>query len=385
MNLDYGPEGRLFREEVRTWLEENAPREKQPLEGPAMREFDLAWQRKQYDGGWGGIAWPKEYGGRGLSVVEQLIWFEELAKVGAPEPRTCFVGLNHAGPTLIANADERQKEFHLPKILKGEVVWCQGFSEPGAGSDLAALSTRAEIDGDEMVVNGSKIWTSHAHLADYQELLVRTDPESRGHSGITWVICDMRTPGVTVQPIKFVTRDHHFNQVFYDDVRIPLSNVVGTIGAGWKVAMSTLSFERGTAFTYVQMLLAKHVEELIELAAAGKRPDGRPVYVRGDLRQRLGKLKADTAALRAMTYVAVARNTRRAAPGPDGSILKILLVRLKKEAQLIAVEMEGPDVVRLAESTRGYLRGFSSAVGGGTDEIQHNIVAQRVLGLPRQS
>jgi len=384
MNLDLSPEEQAFREEVRTWLEENKPKESQPEDGPAMREYDLAWQRKQYAGGWAGIAWPKEYGGRGLSTSEQLIWYEESAKAGAPLAGSCFVGLNHGGPTLIANASEAQKTFHLPKILKGEVIWCQGFSEPGAGSDLAGLSTRAEIDGDELVVTGSKIWTSYGHIADYQELLVRTDPTSKKHAGITWVICDMRFPGITIRPVPFVDRVHHFNQVFYDEVRIPISNVVGEINGGWKTAMSTLSFERGTAFTERQVSLAKAVDNLIDRAKTRTSPDGKLTFGDAEIGRRLTRLRAETAALRAMTYVAVARNVRRNAPGPDGSMLKILVARLGKELNQIALELIGSDVVLMNDISDGYLRSFASTVGGGTDEIQHNIVAQRVLGLPRQ-
>jgi alkylation response protein AidB-like acyl-CoA dehydrogenase len=384
MNLDFTPAEKEFRDEVRTWLHENAPKGPQPHEGQAMREFDLAWQRKQYDGGWAGIAWPKAYGGRGLSTVEQLIWYEESAKAGAPAAGSCFVGLNHGGPTLIVNAGEAQKSFHLPKILKGEVVWCQGFSEPGAGSDLAALSTRAVIDGEELVVTGSKIWTSYAHLADYQELLVRTDPDSQKHGGITWVICDMKLPGITVRPVPFVNREHHFNQVFYDEVRIPLTNVVGEINAGWKVAMSTLSFERGTAFTQTQVILAKVVDDLIERAKTRTGPNGKLAFGDTEIGARLIRLRAETAALRAMTYLAISRNMRRDTPGPDGSMLKILVARLNQEANRITMELMGTGAVVMHREVENYLRSFAATVGGGTDEIQHNIVAQRVLGLPRQ-
>jgi alkylation response protein AidB-like acyl-CoA dehydrogenase len=384
MNLDLSPSEIEFREEVRDWLAGNVPKERQPDEGQEMREFDLAWQRKQYEGGWAGISWPKDYGGRGLSTVEQLIWYEEQAKAGAPAAGSCFVGLNHGGPTLIARASEAQKSFHLPKILKGEVIWCQGFSEPGAGSDLAALSTRAEIDGDHLVVTGSKIWTSYGHIADYQELLVRTDPTSQKHGGITWVICHMDYPGITVRPIPFVTGVHHFNQVFYDEVRIPIANVVGEINGGWKVAMSTLSFERGTAFTQTQVILAQRVDALVERAKTRTGPDGKLAFGDSEIGRRLTKLRAETAALRAMTYLAVSRNMRRDTPGPDGSMLKILLGRLIKEAHRLAIELEGADILTMNDATAHYLHDFARTVGGGTDEIQHNIVAQRVLGLPRQ-
>lgn len=383
MNLDLTPDEKLFREEVRTWLEENIPREPQPDEGPEMRAFDLAWQKKQYEAGWAGIAWPKEYGGRGMSIVEQLIWYEESARTRAPDVGVSFVGLYHGGPTLIAQASEAQKAFHLPRILRGETVWCQGFSEPEAGSDLASLSCRGVIDGDEIVVTGSKMWTSYAHLADYQELLVRTDPDSQRHGGISWVICDMHAPGVTVTSIPFVNGVHHFNQVFYDEVRIPIANVVGQINHGWKVAMATLSFERGTAFTQSQVELALMVDELIKRAQTRTRADGKPGFGDMELGRRLSMLRAETAALRAMTYAAVSRNLRREQPGPDGSLLKLQLTRLKLEAQAISFELLGPGQAVRSSFTDAYLRDFAVGVGGGTDEIQKNIIAQRVLGLPR--
>ncbi|MBV9995872.1 MAG: acyl-CoA dehydrogenase family protein [Caulobacteraceae bacterium] len=384
MHLDLTPQERLFREELRDWLAAHVPRETPPKDRFGIRAFDMAWQRIQYDGGWAGIAWPKEYGGRGLSLVEQVIWYEEAARADAPDARCAFVGLYHGGPTLIVNATEEQKAFHLPKILKGETVWCQGFSEPGAGSDLAGLSTRAEIDGDELVVTGSKIWTSYAQVADYQELLLRTDPQSRRHGGLSWVICDMRAPGVSVRPVPMSNGwDSHLNQVFYDEVRLPLANVVGEVGGGWKVAMSTLSFERGTAFTARQMQIAKWVDDLIERARTRTGPDGRPAFGDDEIGRRLARLRAETAALRAMTFAAVARNERRQQPGPDGSMLKIHLARLSKEANQIARRLMGVDALLMTDEMEEHLYGFAATVGGGTDEIQHNIVAERVLGLPK--
>jgi alkylation response protein AidB-like acyl-CoA dehydrogenase len=384
MDLRLNATERQFREELRDWLTANVPREKPPGDRLAMRDFDMAWQRTQYDGGWAGIAWPKEYGGRGLTLVEQMIWYEEAAKAGAPEARCAFVGLYHGGPTLIANAGEAQKTFHLPLILKGDSVWCQGFSEPGAGSDLAGLSTRGRIEGDELVVNGSKIWTSYAQVADYQELLVRTDPESQRHGGITWVICDMRLPGVTVRPLTMTNGwDSHLNQVFYDDVRIPVSNIVGEINGGWRVAMSTLSFERGTAFTASQMEMAKFVDDLIELAKSRVGTGVNTTFANDEIGRRLSILKAETAALRAMTFAAVARNQRRVQPGPDGSMLKIHLTRLKREANQIARRLWAGDALLMTDEMEQHLYEFASGVGGGTDEIQHNIVAERVLGLPK--
>ena len=249
MDLQFSREDKVFREEARDWLNSNSPDERRPHAGQAMREFDLAWQKRQYEGGWAGVSWPKEYGGLGLSLTRQLIWHEEYARADAPDNHLCFVALNHAGPTIMARGSEVQKQEHLQKILSGQTIWCQGFSEPNAGSDLGSLKTSARIDGDHLVVNGSKIWTSHGHQSDWQELLVRTDPQAPKHKGISWVICDMKSPGITLRPIEIMTSPNqvHFVQCFYDDVRIPLANVVGAVNDGWNVAMSTLGFERGTA------------------------------------------------------------------------------------------------------------------------------------------
>jgi alkylation response protein AidB-like acyl-CoA dehydrogenase len=384
MDLNYTAEDKLFREELREWLSRNVPREKPPEDRYSFREYDMAWQRTQFEGGWAGIAWPKEFGGRGLSLVEQMIWYEESARANSPGPGCAFVGLNHGGPTLIAMASEAQKAFHLPRILHGVDVWCQGFSEPGAGSDLAGLSTRGEIDGDELVINGSKIWTSYAQVADFQELLVRTDPDSRRHGGLTWIICDMKAPGITVRGLTMTNGSNsHVNQVFYDDVRLPLSNIVGEINSGWKVAMSTLSFERGTAFTERQMEIGKRIDALVEQAKTRTGPDGKPAHANDDIARQLSRLRAETAALRAMTFAAVARNQRRPMPGPDGSMLKLHLSRISKEAAQISRRLAGADAVMMTDVMYEHLGSFVASVGGGTDEIQHNIVAERVLGLPK--
>ncbi|MCU1596064.1 MAG: putative acyl-CoA dehydrogenase, partial [Frankiales bacterium] len=343
MDLTFTREEQDFRDEARTWLTEHFPKEPRPHGGTAVRDYDLAWQRTQYDGGWAGVSWPTEYGGRGLPLLQQMIWFEEYAKTGAPDIDVRFVGTSHAGPTLIANGTEEQKGFHLPKILRGDVAWCQGFSEPSAGSDLASLRTFAEIDGEELVVSGQKVWTSFAHLSDYQELLVRTDRDAAKHKGLTWVICDMRSAGMTVRPIMTMDRDDHFCEVFYDEVRIPIANVVGTINDGWRVAMSTLAFERGTAFTVGQVQLAIMVEQLIELAAERLGPDGRrPALADEELARRLATVRAEIAALRAMTYASIARNARQAQPGPEGSMIKLYYSEIRQRLLQLAVDILGP-------------------------------------------
>jgi alkylation response protein AidB-like acyl-CoA dehydrogenase len=377
-----------FREAARGWLAENFPSEVRPRHSVEMREFDLAWQRRQWDAGWAGVAWPKEFQGLGLPLLQQVIWLEEYAKTGAPDIDSRFVGLSHAGPTLIANGSEAQKAFHLPKILRGDVVWCQGFSEPQAGSDLASLRTAGVIDGDELVVTGQKVWTSYAHIADYQELLIRTDPSAAKHRGLTWVICDMTSPGLTVRPIPTMDGENHFCEVFYDDVRIPLSNVVGSVNDGWRVAMSTLSFERGTAFTAGQVQLATIADRLLEFAKRQPGVDGRGRALDdGDVAVRLAMIRAEIAALRSMTYGSVMRNAAAAQPGPEGSIIKLFYSELRQRLARLAMDVVGPGLPEFAISHQTwddeYLVSYSATIGGGTSEIQRNIIGERVLGLPR--
>ncbi|MDN5913933.1 MAG: acyl-CoA dehydrogenase family protein [Pseudonocardia sp.] len=390
MDLDFSPEQLLFRDEVRTWLAENAPSEPRPHGAAPMREYDLAWQRTQWEGGWAGIAWPTEYGGRGLTTLQQLIWYEEYARKGMPSIDACFVGLNHAGPTLITRASEEQKAHHLPRILRGEVVWCQGFSEPEAGSDLASLATRGEIDGDDIVVTGQKVWTSFADLADHQELLVRTDRSDKKHHGITWVIADMHSPGIDVRPIETIDGGAEFCEVFYDEVRIPLANVVGEVDKGWAVAMSTLSFERGTAYTAGQVRLAALVENLIELARERTGPDGRrPAIADDEISRRLATCRAEVASLRAMTYAGICRNLASDAPGPEGSIIKLYYSDIAKQVARLAMDVLGPDGLEFVSRwvpggwSGHYFYSYSASIGGGTSEIQRNIIGDRVLGLPR--
>jgi alkylation response protein AidB-like acyl-CoA dehydrogenase len=379
MDLSVSPADEEFRESARQWLSENFPTDPRPRDHQAMRSFDLAWQRRQWDGGWAGVGWPTEYEGLGLSVLRQLIWFEEYAKTGAPDIDARFVGLSHAGPTLIASGTEAQKAFHLPKILRGDVVWCQGFSEPSAGSDLASLRTSGVLEGDELVVRGQKVWTSFAHIADYQELLIRTNPAEARHRGLTWVICDMATPGIVVRPIKTINGDEHFCEVFYDDVRIPVANVVGEIDGGWQVAMSTLSFERGTAFTAGQVQLSEICDRLIEHAREHTGPDGRrPAIADHEVAVRLATMRAEIIALRSLTYTSIVRNADQPQPGPEGSIIKLFYSELRQRLMRLAIDVVGPGAW-----DDEYLMSYSQTIGGGTSEIQRNIVGERVLGLPR--
>ena len=389
MDLKYTREDELFRQEAREWLSANASKEAPPPEHDSLayRAHALAWQRRQYEGGWAGLAWPKEYGGRGLSAIHQLIWQEELYRANpyaGDGHDLLFVTISHAAPTIIQRGTEEQKAFHLPKMLKGEVVWCQGFSEPNNGSDLAGLGCRAEVEGDELVVNGSKIWTSNAHIADWQELLVRTDTAVPKHKGISWVICDMRSAGIELRPINIMTgpHHHHFNQVFYDNVRIPLANVVGGLNNGWDVAMTTLGFERSTAGISRQLVLSTAVERLMAMA---RRRFGHKLFDNDELGIRLAHLRAEVTAVRAMALMAISRSATRA-PGSESSLARAFTAELHQRVMGLAVEIIGPEAMELREEDRWlhqYLRSYSNTLAAGTSEIQRNIIGERVLGLPR--
>ena len=365
-----------FRQKARAWLEAHVPAEPSPEDGPASRDFVLAWQKAQAAGGWAGIAWPQDVGGRGLSVLEQIVWFEEYARAGAPSPlNASFVGLNHAGPTLIACGTPEQKAYHLPKILAGEVIWCQGFSEPGAGSDLASLRTRGRVEGDELVIDGQKIWSSFADIADWQELLIRTDPAARTSSALSWVICPMSTKGITVRAIRTMAGPRKYCEVFYDAVRVPLSNVVGGLNNGWGTAMSTLSFERGTAALALLIGLTLKVEKLLADC-----PADRP-----EMRMRLARLRAEGAAIRATTY-RFALDSENAVPDAGGSIIRLAFAEFAQRVTAAAVDLygiDGSEVVGMHGWGHDYLDAFSETIAGGAAEIQRNIIAERVLGLPK--
>ena len=365
-----------FRQQARKWLAANVPAEPSPEEGAASREYVLAWQRAQAKGGWTGIAWPKEVGGRGLSVLEQIVWFEEYARAGAPSPlNASFVGLNHAGPTLIACGSHEQKTYHLPKILAGEVIWCQGFSEPGAGSDLGSLKTRGRVEGNELVIDGQKLWSSFADVADWQELLIRTHPSAKTSGALSWVICPMSAAGITVRPIRTMAGPHKYCEVFYDSVRVPLSKVVGGLNNGWATAMSTLSFERGTAALALLIGLTIKVEKLLADC-----PPDRPA-----MRERIAQLRAEGASIRATTY-RFALNSENAVPDSSGSIMRLAFAEFAQRVSAAAIDLYGldaPEVVGVAAWGHDYLDAFSETIAGGAAEIQRNIIAERVLGLPK--
>ena len=393
MNLDLTAEEQAFREEARTWLRENLPDEERPPEGAEMREFDLAWQRTLFEGGWAGINWPTEYGGRGLSDIQQMIWYEEFASADPPFTlnNSCtFVGNNHGGPTLMARGSDTQKAEHLPRILRGEVVWCQGFSEPGAGSDLAGLSTKAVVDGDELVVTGQKTWTSYAHVADLQELLVRTDPDAPKHKGISWLILDMHQPGVEVRPMRTIDGESHFCEVFLTDARVPVENRVGAENDGWRVTNVTLRFERGTAFAQHIINLRTQLRRLVRMARSVP-TDAGSAWDDPSLQMRVGHLEAGVEALWRMTQKGIADAEATGMPAPSGSAVKLRFSELSQELGELAVEVLGPlalagvriDGIDGVEVAREYLWSLQYTIAAGTSQIQRNLIAERVLGLPR--
>jgi alkylation response protein AidB-like acyl-CoA dehydrogenase len=390
MDLQYSAEDREFRARARAWLQAHVPRSPRPPSGRGAVDFDRAWQRKLYEHGWGGVTWPEEYGGLSLSTLRQVIWYEELARARAPHHiNTTYVGLMHAGPTLIACGTDEQKAYHLPRILSGEALWCQGFSEPNAGSDLASLTTRGVVDGNDVVVTGVKMWTTDAQHADFQELLVRTDAAAQRHQGLTWLICDMRSPGIGIRPITTMLLDAHVNTVFLNDVRIPRSNVVGEIGRGWSTALATLSFERGTGFIGDQLELYERVQRAIDLAKRIRLEDGRLAIDHDDIAERLASLKAETMAIRAMTLASIAETDRTGVPGPKSPLMKLMVTSTHKALSELVGEMLGWEFLEFDGDrnahpwTYDYLWSWVFTIAGGTSEILREITADRLLGLPR--
>lgn len=374
VNLTPTPDDAAFRQAARAWLADNVPGEVAPLEGPQSRRYAADWLARCHRGGWSGLGWPQEYGGKDLPPARLLIWYEEYVKAKAPSTLDCtFVALNHAGPTLIASGSDAQKAFHLPRILDGRSIWCQGFSEPGSGSDLASLKASGRVEGDKIIVNGQKIWSSYADIADYQELLIRTEPGSQRHHGLSWVICDMTLPGISVRPIRNIAGVSHFAEVFYDNVIIPLDNVVGGLNNGWATAMTTLAFERRTAAMALQLELSVSIEELIISAQPSQ---GSALY------EKLGDLRAEAAAIRAMSY----RTALREPATPfDGSVVRLAFAELAQRIHRTKIEVMGADALLDGPAVHAYLESYSETIAGGTAEIQRNIIGERILGLPREA
>ena len=390
MDFDDSPAEAAFRSEARAFLEANA-KPKGPdsvghggshVAGSAEEQQHVrkaqAWQATLYDSGWAGITWPKEYGGRGGTSVQQMIWNQELSKFDAA-PGVFAQGIGMAGPTLMQHGTPEQKERFIGPMLRGDELWCQLFSEPGAGSDLAALSTKAVRDGDEFVVNGQKVWTSSAHYSDWGILLTRTDIDVPKHRGITYFLVDMRSPGIEIRPLHQITGIAHFNEVFLTDVRIPAANMVGDLNCGWGVAMTTLTSER-TLIGGNAAIQTKDIVDMVHRSGRGDDPvvrnEAASIIIQLELLKYMG--------LRVQTSI-----SQGTAAGAVSSVLKLGYTKLQTELNDFAMELAGASGMLWEDSdpitnrrAQQFLGQWNSKIGGGTDQVQRNIVSERILGLP---
>lgn len=376
MDLRYSESDEAFRAEVREWLARTLPDlPPQPArdDWPARVRYDTDWQRQLFDAGYAGMNWPKEYGGRDAAPSEQLVFLEETTRAKAPYVGVNFVGTLHAGPTLIAEATEEQKQEHLPRILRGEEVWCQCFSEPGAGSDLAGLRTRAVRDGDHYVVSGQKIWCSFGHIGQIGELLVRTDPDAPKHRGISWLMLPMDLPGIEVRPIETVLGSSEFCEVFLDEVRVPVANRVGAENDGWRVTNVTLSFERGTAFVSEMVDSLRLAEELAPLVHD-------PVD-----RRELGHVIAQLDALWALTKRTVSEAAHSGALGAGAMVFKLAYSEALDRLGELSMRVLGRGSLDVHDKrVEERLRTLAMPIAAGTSQIQRNIISERLLGMPKE-
>jgi len=377
VDLSLNDRERAFRDEVRTWLERNHPGPAPEGDDRERFEFERRWQRDLHAAGWAGVSWPREYGGRGATLIEQAIFGEELARAKAPRPVN-ILGLVMGGPVVIVHGTGEQKERFLEPILSAEEIWCQGFSEPEAGSDLASLKTRAKrVDGGWQI-SGQKVWTTFAHEAKWCMLLARSDPEAPKHQGLTYFICDMRQEGVEVRPLRQMTGEAEFNEIFFDDAFVPDENVIGGEGNGWSVAITTLMHERAGIGATAALSVATALDELVELA--------RERDLAGDalIRDRVARVKIAVDALRLGAMRALSATMKVGVPGPEGSISKLQWADANQALTALALDVGGVDVLRGGELwAYRYLRSRANSIEGGTSDVLRNIVAERVLGLPR--
>src|SRR5579864_1464360 len=393
MDLNLSQEELAFRDELRAWLAANVPSDwDERREESLEQRFDYLkrWQRKLYDAGWAGISWPKEYGGRGASLMQQVVFWQEMALAAAP-PLANVLGLGLIGPTIIAFGTDAQKKRYLRKILSAEEIWCQGFSEPNAGSDLANVNCAAELQGDHYVVNGQKVWNSYGWAADWCELVVRTDASAEKHKGLTVLLVDMKSKGVEVRPLRQMTGEAEFNELFFHDVTVPVENVVGKVNQGWSVAMVTLMHERGTFGAGLQVTYRRNMERLIDLARTRRR-NGHTAAEDPLIRQKLAQCYAEIEIMKANQMRAFSRISATGVPGPEGSIQKLFWSGLNQRFQQIAQELLGPygqlqggdqHAVDNGSWAYGYLRSRGNTIEAGTSEIQRNIIGNYVLGLPK--
>lgn len=396
MDFRYTQAEEQFRREVRGWLHANLPvgwgsTFKEPEDEAARFAFRLSWERKLHAGGWSGVSWPREYGGRGGTLVEQTILQEELALANAPE-FVNIIGRNLTAPTLMAHGTEAQKQRFLPKILSSEEIWCQGFSEPNSGSDLASLRCRAVMEGDEFVLNGQKIWTSFAQYAQWCFVLARTGPTVPKHQGISFILLDMATPGITIRPLVQITGETEFNEVFFDDVRIPKANLVGELNQGWRIAMTTLTYERGPEEALPrQVRFRRDLDSILQIAATPRADGSRPADDPA-LRQKLAASYIDLELMRLAGLRSFSRLLNGESIGPEASVNKLYWSEMYQRMTETAIEVAGeagalmpgdPDAPAGGAFPLKFLQSRAMTIYSGSSEIQRNIIAERVLGLPR--
>ena len=389
MDLRFSPEDEQYRQKLRAWLEANVPQERPPKDQDAEFAYRRAWQRQLYAGGLVGINWPKEYGGQGATLIQQAIYAQEMARARAPQPAN-GLGISIVGPTLIHHGTEEQKKRYIPKILNADEIWCQGFSEPNSGSDLASLQTKAVLDGDDFVVNGQKIWTSMGQYADWCILLVRTDSNAPKHRGISFLLVDMHSPGITVRPLKQITGNSEFNETFFDNVRVPKQNLVGAMNEGWRVAMTTLTYERGISSLATQVRIQQQLNAMVDYARTTRR-NGHTLSQDPVLRQSLATAHIRVEIMLLNLYRGITSRLRGQPPGPEASLDKLYWSEMDKWMQELGMELQGPYSQLMHDSKYAiagdwqynFLRSRAGTIYSGTSEIQKNIIGERVLGLPK--
>jgi len=393
MDFNYSPEQEAYRAEVRKWMEANQPaplteQEKEKADDEFMWQRLRAWHKKLYEAGWMGITWPKEYGGRGATFIEQVIFQQELGRLGLPFG--CNVlGVIMTGPALMQWGTEEQKKRYLEPIIAGDEIWCEGMSEPGAGSDLAALQTRATLEGDSFIVNGQKVWTTLAHRAHFCQLFVRTDPEAPKHKGLSCLLVDIKSPGVKVRPLKQISGDAEFNEIFFEDVRVPKENLLGPLNMGWQVLASTLMHERfgiGETLGGTETIL----QQLIEIAKT-REIDGRPASEDPAIRQQLAQFACEVAAKKYNGLRSLTKRLKGQLPGAEASISKLVSTELSQRMTKYAARLLGAYALLERRSPlapdgdwlRRILASESMTIAGGTSSVQRNMIGERILGLPK--
>ena len=386
MDFTYPPAAEAFRAELRAWLDTHVTDDVRGLGiahlDPASSGLERlrAWNRELAGAGYATISWPAEYGGRGAGVLEQVVWNEELHRSGAPGPIN-VLGIPNVAPAIMTYGTDVQKTTLLPPMQRGDDIWCQGFSEPDAGSDLASLLTRATRDGDDWVITGQKIWTTLGHVADWSELLVRTDPDAPKHRGITCLLVEMNRPGIEVRPLVTITGEHEFNEVFLDEVRVPVDHTLGPVNEGWRVAMTTLAHERGGVAKLHLGLRAK-VRRLLDTARQTPLGDGRMASEDPALRARLARAYLQAELLKLISDRAISGELHGRPLGPEGSIAKLVWSETEQFVAEVAGDVLGPDA-NTGEWGRDRVMARSHTIAGGTTQVNKNILATRILGLPR--